>query len=547
MRGEPVNVDNIAREIEEGFDRFGHRVSNMTDEFKKKGSTTGNKVTTALGSILTVIGQIFGFFVRFMAKFGLLILILIGAALLIGLMSSWIAGLWALMVAAPLVSFFSPFSSGVNWFAFLVLFLLFGIPLVGLILIFSRALFKTRTPGWVGGSLTVVWVGSVIAAFALLSFGVKNYAYRAEVGDNIDLGAMTADTLRVEGLGDGDLNFHFDDDDWWQDEKRYLRNGKLALPADIDILVRPSADGRYHVIQRITARGSSDEDAARNAANTEYTAAFQPRNTLNIPVYYLLDKGSKWRTQEVDIVIEVPVGKSIVFSDAIFHTAKADLGDYAEGNTEYISKNPNKVFLMTSKGLRCSDCPQWGDRNYREDRTYEDFILEGGFTTEFRRGDAFEYRIEGRDSIQVIRTGDQVTFTAGNRAVSPNTRVIIQTPVFTKLMADNTGEVTIRGFEEGTASITARGKSTIKGFFDCNNLVVSLTGPCKLELVGEGNDLKANLNNGAELDALNWRSDYVEVFATENTKARAFSRSNYKVKTDASSTVKIDGPGQEIE
>jgi hypothetical protein len=236
-----------------------------------------------------------------------------------------------------------------------------------------------------------------------------------------------------------------------------------------------------------------------------------------------------------------------VCDNVIYHRVKANYNDYAEGNSEYLSHNPEMVFLMTKEGLRCSDCPQWGDRNYREDRTYEDFILEGGFTTEFRKGDNFEYRIEGKDSIQVIRTGDQVTFTTGNRSASPNTRVIIQTPVFTKLLADNTGEVTIRGFDEGSASITARGKSNIKGFFDCNNLDVSLSGPCKLELVGEGNNLEANLNNGAELDALNWRSDYVEIFATENAKARAFSRQSFKVRSDASSTVKVEGPGTEIE
>lgn len=543
MRGEPVNVDNIAREIEEGFDRFGNRMSSMTDDFKKKGSTTGGRLTNALGSILIFIGQMFGFFIRFLAKFGLLILILVGIAMLIALASSWIAGLWALMVAAPLISFFSPFSSGANWFAFLVIFLLFGIPLVGLILVFSRALFKTRTPSWVGTSLVATWVFSVIAGFGLLSFGFKGFASSSDVEKNIDLSGLTSDTLRVNGIGDGDLNYQFDGDDWWHDEKKYLRNGKLAVPGDIDILVRPSKDNRFRIVQTISARGSNDEDAAQNAANVDFEISLQG-NALNVPVYYSLSKGAKWRIQEVKLVVEMPAGKSIVFDEHIYSRVKAD---YADETNDRISQSPGKVFMMTKDGLQCTECPQWGDRNFREDRSYEDFILEGDFTTEIRRGDEFEYHIEGNDSIQVIRTGDQVTFTSGGRKVSSNTRVIIQTPVFTKLMADNTGDVTIRGFDEGNASISARGKSKIKGFFDCNELDVMLSGPCKLELVGTGNNLEVNMSDGAELDALNWRADHVEIFATENANARVFSKNSYKKRTDASSNVKIDGPGDEIE
>lgn len=546
MRGEPVNVDNIAREIEEGFDRFGNRVSSMTDEFKKKGSTTGGRLTNVLGSILIFIGQIFGFFIRLLAKFGLLILILIGIGLLIALASSWIAGLWALMVAAPLVSFFSPFSSGVNWFAFLVIFLLFGIPLVGLILLFSRALFKARTPAWVGTSLVATWVFSVIAGFGLLSFGFKGFSSRSEVEKNIDLSGLTSDTLRVNGIGDGDLNFHFDDDDWWHDEKKYLRNGKLAIPGDIEILVQPSRDNRFRIIQTISARGSSNENAVQNAANVDFEATLQG-NALNVPVYYSLAPGTKWRKQEVKLVVEMPVGKSIVFDEQISNKANAEYVDYADNNSDELADNPGKVFTMTKDGLRCTECPQWGDRNFREDRSYDEFILEGDFTTEIRRGDDFEYHIEGNDSIQVIRTGDQVTFTTGGRKVSSNSRVIIQTPVFTKLMADNAGDVTIRGFDEGNASISARGKSKIKGFFDCSDLSVMLSGPGKLELVGTGNNLEVNMSDGAELDALNWRADHVEIFATENANARVFSKNSYKKRTDASSTVKIDGPGNEIE
>jgi len=138
-----------------------------------------------------------------------------------------------------------------------------------------------------------------------------------------------------------------------------------------------------------------------------------------------------------------------------------------------------------------------------------------------------------------------MTLTTKGATNTSKVKVYIETPVFTSLHADNTGEVIIRGFDEGQSSITTRGGSRIRAYLESNNLDLSLSGKSKVELTGKGNRLEANLNDDAELDASNWRVDEAEVSASENSKARVNVRNNVKVNSEDESRIKVEG-GAEV-
>jgi hypothetical protein len=100
----------------------------------------------------------------------------------------------------------------------------------------------------------------------------------------------------------------------------------------------------------------------------------------------------------------------------------------------------------------------------------------------------------------------------------------------------------LRGFEEGDASITAKGNSRIKAYIDVSDqLNVSLTGKCSLELTGKGGRIDASLNDGATLEAINWRADNIDITASNSSKARLFAKEDALVISDGSSQVKVDG------
>ncbi len=540
MRGEPANVENIAREIEEGFERLGNKVNEMGGQAAKKGgSGAQNLMTTGV----TAIGQLFGFMVRFVAKFATLIAFLIAVALFLSFGGAWIASIWTLVVAAPFVAYFSPFSSGTTWLGFANAFFLMAIPMVSLALLFAKALFKTRTPNWMQGGLWLFWTLNLISAVFLVSFAAKEYRQSSTVNKTIDLASINSDTLQIEGIttsGREGAFFGFDD------ENIRIKGLNLEMDDMIEISVRRSNSNKFECYQSIKARGRSREEAMDNADHTLFTMQVT-NNKLRIPTGFEIEQGKKWKGQNVKIVLSVPEGKFVRFDKNIYKYAGADLSEYASGNDRnYISRSPDRLFQMTREGIICADCPKMGDRNYRDMRNYEDFILEGDFKTEILEGESFRVTIDGQtiasSLIKTIETGDKITFTTEGKSTKGLAKLTIVTPTFTSLHAENTGEVIIRGFEEGHATISAKGSSQIKAYLDASsNLDLRLSGKCSLELTGKGGDMLANLTDGASLEASNWRAEDAEISASDGSKARVYVKNNALVLSDALSTVKVDG------
>jgi phage shock protein PspC (stress-responsive transcriptional regulator) len=531
MRGEPINVENIAREIEDGFERLSGKVN---------GPNAKSGAQNAMSAGVSAIGQVFGFVVKIFVKFWVVIALLIAVSLFIGLISAWVAGIWGLLTAGPFISYFSPFSSTGNWVGFANLFFLLSIPVVGLCLTFARALLKVRIPRWLGGSLAVFWSLNLISAFFLGSVVAKEYRRGGTLTRNVDLSSVPSDTLRVEAINLIDPN---SDMEWWFDEEGMrVNDDRLDLNGPVEIRVRRSASGRFECVQNITARGSSREQAVEYASQISYGITTDG-NRLRVPTGYSIPKGQRWRVQQVKITIGVPEGKFITFDDKIYHYAAADMSEYSEDTDgNYISKSPGKMFRMTADGLVCSDCAQFGDREYRSDEHYEDFILEGEFKTEIREGKKFKITVEGpAGAVQTIRTGRKITFTTNGKPAGTTVRVYVETPVFTSLHADNTGDITIRGFREGRSSISVRGTSLVKAYLDSENLTLSLNGKCRVELTGDGDRLEASLGDGATLEASSWRTDDADISASDGSKARIYARDQVRVRSDSSSEVKVDG------
>ncbi|MEO6039505.1 MAG: DUF2807 domain-containing protein [Saprospiraceae bacterium] len=536
MRGEPVNMENIAKEVEEGFERLGQQVNQVG---------TKGAAPSGLSRFLYGLGQLFGFLIRLFVKFWILIAILVVAALFIGLLVAWASGIFALATAAPFLDYLSPFSNGVTWMGAANLFFLFGIPIFGLCLVTARTLFKLRSPTWLGRSLVLFWVLNVFCAFFLVTYTVTKFRQNGTLTKNVDLSAMNSDTLRVETSGgfEGHNDFHIGPFD---EEGLRLSDDRLEINGPIEINVQRSASGRFECTQSIRAHGPTNSNAVESAGETEYSITTSG-NTLQVPTSYSILRGHKWRAQEVRVVLSIPVGKYVVFGKKINDYVHGRV-DYANpDDNNYIYDYPDQVFRMTQDGLVCAGCPQFGDRDYREDRNYEKFILEGDFETEIRKGDNFKMRIEGSaDAIRKIRTGDELTLTTKDATPGSKVKVYIETPTFTSLHADNTGEVVIRGFEEGQSRITARGTSRIRAYLESNNLDLSLSGKCQVELTGKGNHLEASLSEGAILDASNWRVDDAEISASDNSKARVNVRNNVKINSDDDSQVKVEG-GAEVQ
>lgn len=540
MRGEPINVDNIAREIETGFGKLESQMDAVGKEAKQQGRETAGQLNEALAIFVGAIGKAFAWVVRFFGRFGIVLLVLVLIALGFSLITTWIAGIFTFFAALPFLAFVSPHSASLNILGALNLFLLVTLPIIGMFMGISGFLFKRKAPGWIGITMTVLWF---INLFSLLSIGgaaLNSYSQEGSFTKTFELDALTSDTLNVVSEN-ADFNIEFN-------KRRIHWSGStdetkdvIRFPNQLEIRVRKSKDGVFRVLQTVTARGATYANAMENAENAAFPLDLQG-NVLFVPQSLDLKKGQVWRNQRFKMIIEMPEGKSIVFDEHIYREAAAEMSDYAPNNSQYISNNPGKRFTMSAEGLVCADCPQWGDRDYSNYENYEHFIIQGNLEAEIRKGERFSYEIDPRfrQDVKIIHTGERVTFDAGDR--SQPVSVTIYTPVFTSLLVEGKGRITLRGFDEGRASITAKGEPVIKAYMDCRDLEVNLQGPCRLELNGNGESLNANLAAGALLDAFGWKLNGAEVSLSGNSTANLFvDQDDANIKKDESSTVHLQG------
>jgi len=543
MRGEPINVDNIAREIEVGFGSLGAQMGSLGEEAKMQGRETAGQINAALAGIVEFIGKAFAWVVRFFGKFGIVVLVLAGIALMFTLLTTWIAGIWAFFAALPVIGYFSPFSMGVNYLAAGNLLLLVTIPIVGLIMTYASLLFKVKAPGWVSVVLGVVWTINLFALLALGGSAMQSYSQQSAVSTDISLSNLPSDTLRVYSE-DSKLSTVFNDEEFEWDGRFLQDDEAFSFPNNVQIRVKKSTNGQFKVVQTVSARGSTNMEARDFALRTSFPMVLEG-DSLYIPQAFDLKKGQAWRNQKVFIMIEMPVGKSITFDQYIYDNAAADYSEYAENNDErYISRNPGKLFTMTADGLVCADCPNWGDKDYSHQQDYEDFIIHGNVDAEIRKGDRFSFEVapDYKNDVEIIRTGDRITFDAGKSKSNQPVPLKIFTPTFTSLIAEGNGRIILRGFDEGRASITAKGQPIIKAYMDCRDLDVNLQGPCRLELNGKGEVIVGNLAGGATLDAFGWKLERAEMSLSGNSTANLYvSEEHAEIEKDNSSSVNLQG------
>lgn len=309
MRGEPINVDNIAREIETGFSRLESEMDSMGQRSRERGSETAGRVHDALGSLMGLIGSAFAAVVRFMGKFGVALMVLVLIALVISLVMSWMAGMLAFFTALPLMEYFSPLHAGLNTLGATGMMATVTIPIVAMVMGLSGVLFKLRTPGFVWLSIMLTWVASVVATLFVGGKILGSYVQESTVKSVMEVALPESSLLKLHSM---------DDWDWAsysirQSGIKPAVAGSLKFPNLLRIRVQPSPDGRCRVIQAVSARGRDQGEA--EAAARVVTLAEIKANEVWIPGTFTLTKGQGWRNQRLEVTLQIPEGSSLVFDE----------------------------------------------------------------------------------------------------------------------------------------------------------------------------------------------------------------------------------------
>ncbi|PCJ19390.1 MAG: hypothetical protein COA96_16295, partial [SAR86 cluster bacterium] len=373
MSGKPVNITNIEQKVKEGFSSVKDSAKDSLDYAKdslseaankiKNGNydRVGNKIQSTSRSFFDALGSVIMFCFTIFAKFFGIILIITGAATLIGL----VIGLLSLGVADifhfPGIDMADVINSSnlPIWIVSLLTLFAVGIPFFFIFVLGLKILVpNTKSPGKVANfTLFGVWLAAIVTLSIFAAREVTEFAREASVTNNIELNITANDTLYVKMVGNDlysnylhrgyDFDILYDDND---EKKIYSSNLRLIFKSTKDSLASISIEK--------SARGNTYQNAKKRAVNVNYNYTFD-NNELVLDAYFLTDAINKFRDQEVEVTIYLPEG-SVIYADDntyTFHRNSSYYGDILNNGSE------GHYMKVMHRDLLCMDC---GDNSYIE-------------------------------------------------------------------------------------------------------------------------------------------------------------------------------------
>ncbi|MBN2683607.1 MAG: PspC domain-containing protein [Bacteroidales bacterium] len=310
MRGEKINVSNIEKTIKE---EFANVKSNLKDIKKKKPYKDARNFFD--DSFENVGHGARSFFRAALYIFGV-VLVVTGLFFIISFFSTYYSengifsmGFWSsdsYSLASVLESVFM--SSNVTML-FIGIFFLIGIPVLSMIFGGIKLIFNIRGKNRLVGSIFLIfWIlGFIILAVVGISEG-KNFRFKGKEIQNYAISTNGSDTLVVRMMPDK-LN-----DEYFAVSEHsfniFEENGERTVFGRPKVSVSISDTKEYEIVIKKRSRGKNRKNANENSSEIIYQWNLEG-NQLILDQYFFLLKDEKWRKQEVEILLKVPVGKAI--------------------------------------------------------------------------------------------------------------------------------------------------------------------------------------------------------------------------------------------
>lgn len=324
MRGETVDINRIRQNVREGMGNMKDRMKEWSNEVKSSAQNLGAKAkefagtrgkdfardfgeTTkrggqGIGHAIGVLFKVFFLFIAGTIAFALFVAVI---AMLFGGVAWWPVNnfLWT-----------SDWQQALAW-ATLILFVI--VPLIGfitwLIRRITRAKSKNNYLGWIFGGL---WALGWIAMILFVSSLFRDFRQYEQADDEMITMTQPADGKLIVAVSQPELEYSGkfgwinDGSSGWDISDDTLKIGAVKFT------VNASTDQQYHTIVRKYSFGKDRSEAKQRADKIlfEVTSA---NGVLDIGNGYAIDKTSKFRGQNVEVEIRVPVGKKIRFDESV--------------------------------------------------------------------------------------------------------------------------------------------------------------------------------------------------------------------------------------
>lgn len=345
MKGERVNVENIEKSIKDEFEGVKSNFKKMKDEGKFSG------IGHSIEQVFHAFAQILRSFFKILGPLIGVMLIIFGVMLALGITGTYIFknGIFAHsynwnVIATPEIFnlFADPNLSAV---AYIGILLTVCIPIIGLIYGGVRLIFRfDHRNRLISSSLGILWfIGFVLLFIAAIGIG-KDYQVKAETVKNETIKISNSDTLVIKTFDDSlslkEFNLDWDNSHFMYSAER----NSIYLTPELDIVKSDNDQISFEIVK--TARGESFKEAKKNTGSILFYQEFE-KNTLSMSPFFTLRKSQKWRLQDVECTLKLPVG-SIIYLDPSLENIIYDIQNVEDmWDHEMIGK----YWIMTEDGL----------------------------------------------------------------------------------------------------------------------------------------------------------------------------------------------------
>ncbi len=348
MEGTPVNIDNIEKTIRKGFENASQTLKR--GDFGKVKSGL-HKLLNILGTLVLRIfkafGKALGFFVIFISG-----LVLVSLALgLFSLGSFQIIGINDYLIDFPAFFFESIIPKQLLT---ILVFVAFAFPFLMLFILGLKAVNRSvktmNKPTFL--TLLSIWM---VALLGLLFAGIEHKTATAFEGSKVHeshFETVKNDTLHIKIVNNDNLYYKSNFSRKSGQNIVYTPEKKI-YSSNLEVTVVQSDSSEASLKIRKTSEGRNRKIATENADRIAYKYTFTD-NTLLLDGYFLSGLENTHKDEQVSVQVAVPEGVVVYFGNS----TRSFLYDI--DNVQNIDDNNlvNRHFLMTSKGLECTDCDE---------------------------------------------------------------------------------------------------------------------------------------------------------------------------------------------
>ncbi|NND62439.1 MAG: hypothetical protein HKN48_04535, partial [Flavobacteriaceae bacterium] len=216
--------------------------------------------------------------------------------------------------------------------------------------------------------LFVLWLGSIIGLGILGIRQATETAFDGEYINEYTLPVRTGDTLNIKMVSND--KYEYDARRRGRLDIKYDENDeKLIYSTDVRLIVRSTTDSIGRIVIEKRAEGSDYLAAKDRAQAINYDYNYDSAtSSLGLNAYLTTDFENKYRDQEVEVIVYLPIG-SVLYADDntySFHRNDSYYRDILDNGDE------EKYLIIEDGATRCLECPEKTSEEWEDDWTDKD-------------------------------------------------------------------------------------------------------------------------------------------------------------------------------